>query len=111
MFAIPLNPVPNQTVSFNVDGAFWQVHVYQSISFMCADIIVNGTPVVTGVRCFGGIALLPYSYMTAPNFGNLIFDSDGDWSKFGTTCNLFYLEQPEFEQFELMLLLGVNGNG
>ncbi len=110
MFAIPLNPVPNQTVSFNVDGAFWQLHIFQSIDFMCADVTVNGTPVISGVRCFGAIPLLPYSYMTAPSFGNLVFDSDGDWTGFGTSCNLFYLEQDEFEQFELMLLLGVTGN-
>ncbi len=113
MLAIPLNPVPNQTVSFNADGAFWQVHIYQSISFMCADVTLNGTQVVSGIRCFGGIPLMPYSYLTAPGFGNMIFDSDADWTGFnqsGGTSNLFYLEQDEFEQFELMLLLGVNGN-
>ena len=77
---------------------------------MCADIMRNGEPVITGVRCFGGIALMPYGYMAAPGFGNFVFDADGDWTVFGTKCNLFYLEQSEFEQFELMMLLGVNGN-
>jgi hypothetical protein len=110
VLAVPLKPVPNQTVSFNADGAFWQVHIYQSISFMCADVSVNGNQIVTGVRCFGGIPLLPYGYMTAPGFGNFIFDSDADWTGFGSTSNLFYLEQSEFEQFELMMLLGVTGN-
>lgn len=106
MLAVPLNSIPNQTVSFNADGAFWQIRVYQSISFMCADITLNGNPVVNGVRCFGGTPLMPYSYMSAPGFGNFIFDSDADWTQFGLDCNLFYLEQSELQQFESMLILG-----
>lgn len=108
MYPIPLNPIPNQSVSFNVDGAFWQIKVYESILFMCADVIVNGTPVMNGVRCFGGFPLLPYSYMSVPGLGNLIFDSDANWQNFGTSCNLYYLEAAEYEQFQLMLLLGVS---
>jgi hypothetical protein len=108
MFQVPLTSIPNQSIAFNVDGAYWQVHVYQSISFMCADITRNGQPVITGVRCFGGIALMPYEYMYEPTFGNFIFDSDADWTNFGLTCNLYYVEQAEFEQFEAMLLSGVS---
>lgn len=111
MLSISLNPVPNQSVAFTADGAYWQAHIYQGASFMCADISINGTVVISGVRCFPGVALLPYSYMTAPDLGNLFFDSDVDWNGFGTTCNLYFLESDEVEQFETLLLTGMQEEG
>lgn len=107
MFAIPLAAVPNQSISFTVDGAFWSIHVFQSILHMCADITCNGSPVVTAVRCFGGTPLMQYPYMYEPNFGNFIFDSDGDWTEFGASCNLYYLESSEFEQFQAIAQEGL----
>ena len=106
MYKIELNPVPNQTVSFNLDGAFWQIHIYQSISFMCADITLNGRRIISGVRCFAGIGLMPYSYMTAPRFGNMVFDSDADWSGFGSVCNLYFLDAAEYAEFKNLMLTG-----
>ncbi|AWD92413.1 hypothetical protein [Xanthomonas phage Carpasina] len=106
MYKVELNPVPNQTVSFNLDGAFWQIHIFQSISFMCADISLNGRRVISGVRCFGGFGLMPYSYMTAPNFGNFVFDFDADWTGFGSTCSLYFLDAVEFKEFQSLMLSG-----
>lgn len=100
MLLIPLTPVPNQSISFNADGAYWQVHVYQAINYMCADITRNGTKLIDGVRCFGGIPLLPYSYMYAPNFGNLVFDEDADYTNFAASCNLLYLTATELAEFQ-----------
>jgi hypothetical protein len=106
MEIIPLNPVPNQKVSFNVDGAFWQLKLYGSIVNMCADISLNGTLLISGVRCFVGTPLLPYGYLQSPSFGNFIFNSDVDWRGFGDVCQLYYLEQSEFASFEQMMLSG-----
>ncbi|USN16327.1 hypothetical protein PLUTO_00110 [Luteibacter phage vB_LflM-Pluto] len=106
MQAINLNPVPNQSIAFNVDGAYWQVHLFQSLAFVCADVTRNGVALVTGVRCFVGQPLIPYSYLSEPNFGNFVFDNEVDWRNFGTSCNLFYLEKKETEQFELLRLNG-----
>lgn len=78
---------------------------------MCADVSINGVAIISGVRCYPGVALLPYSYQTTPDFGNLIFDSEVDWNGFGTTCNLFFLEQDEVKQFQLLVLLGATSEG
>lgn len=106
MLQVPLSSVPNQAVSFNVDGAYFRIHIYQTITHMCADIMINGATVESGVRCFVGIPLLQYPYMYEPNFGNFIFDSDVDWTNFGTSCNLYYLQKDELEQFEGMVTGG-----
>jgi len=74
---------------------------------MYADISRNGVKLMDGVRCFGGIALMPYSYMHTPNFGNLIFDEDADWTNFASSCNLYYLSAAEFAEFQASSLLSV----
>jgi len=106
MYQIPLAGVANQSISFNVDGAYWQLHVYQSISHMCIDIAQNGVAIASGVRCFVGIPLMQYPYMYLPNFGNFVFDSNPDWTNFGTSCNLYYLEQAELNEFTEAIMSG-----
>ncbi len=108
MNQIPLTALPNQTISFNVDGSYWQLHIYQCVNFMCADVTRDGVAVISGVRCFAGMPLLQYPYMYLPTFGNFIFDSDVDWTNFGISCNLYYLKQSELQQFEELMLNGVS---
>ncbi len=99
MLAIPLASVPNQAISFNADNALWTLHIYQGGKFVCADVRINGENVIDGFRCFGGIPVLQYDYMTAPDFGNFVFDEDPDWTNFGGSCNLYYLSKDEMAQF------------
>lgn len=105
MKKIPLVAAPNQKLAFNADGAYWQLHIYMAINHMCADISKNGAAVINGVRCVSGVPLMPYSYMSAPNFGNFIFDSDADWELFDSTCNLYYLSKAEIEEYKSELLV------
>jgi len=118
MLAIPLSQIANQSVEFNADGVLWSIKVYQSINFVCADVSrsilpsdPDGTtgpvPLVNGIRCFGGIPLLQYAWQYEPNLGNFIFDSDADWTNFGATCQLYYLEQDEISEFLAALQAGV----
>lgn len=107
MLLVPLSQVANQSVSFNADGVLWTVHIYQAIYHMCADISKNNVKVLDGVRCFGGIPLMQYDYMWAPNLGNFAFDSDADYTNFGSSCNLYYLEQDELTEFLDALQQGV----
>jgi hypothetical protein len=99
MYKIPLTSIPNQSISFNLDGAYWQLHIYQAVSQMYADITRNSEVVIQGVRCLSGIGLMPYRYMHAPNFGNFIFDNDTDWTAFGNSCNLYYLTADEYSEY------------
>lgn len=104
MFQVPLAATPNQTFAFSQDGAYWQIKVYQSINFMCADITRNGAVVIQGVRCFGGIPLMPYDYMWRPQYGNFMFDSDADWTNFGSSCSCYYLSADELDEFQALIL-------
>lgn len=100
MKIIPLSNLPNQSFSFTVDGAYWEVHIYQAIDHMCTDITRNGESLVFGMRCLEGALLLPFSYLWNPGFGNMVFTTEPDWEKFGTTCLLYYLNNDEARQWE-----------
>lgn len=105
MFQIPLTSVPNQSLSFNLDGAYWKLHIFQAVSLMYMDISRNGEVVISGSRCLGGIPVMPYEHMHLPNFGNFIFDSNADWTLFGNSCNLFYLTAAEYEEYAALARL------
>lgn len=102
MYAIPLSAVPNQSIAFNVDGAYWQLHIYQAVERMYADVTLNGNVIIRGVRCFGGMPLMPYEHLHMPRFGNFIFDTDADWTEFGLSCFLYYLPLPEYEEYKAL---------
>lgn len=104
MQQVPITSVPNQSLSFNVDGAYWQLHIYQAIDSMCIDVARGGAPLITGSRLSVGDPVLPYSYLYEPDFGNFIFDSDVDWTAFGVECNMFYLSASEFSEYKRLRL-------
>lgn len=108
MYQIPLDSIPNQSVSFNVDGAYWQLHVFAAIENMCVDVYRNGTLLIQGVRCFGGIAVVPYDHLMS-GYGNFIFDNEVDYLNFSNSgCNLYYLNSEEFAEYNNQIEEGFN---
>lgn len=105
MQRIPLTAVPNQIINFNVDGAYWQLYFYAAIEHMCSSVSRNGVVLIEGVRCFGGIPLVPYDYLMI-GFGNFIFNEDVDWENFGNSCQLYYLNEVEMQQFNSQIEAG-----
>lgn len=108
MQQIPLSAIASQTTSFNVDGAYWTIKVYPAITQMVADVSRDGETLISGVRCFAGIPLLPFRYLSGSAFGNFIFDQDADWEEFGSegTCNLWYLTSDEMENYNALIKQG-----
>lgn len=104
MQQVPITSVPNQSLSFNADGAYWQLHIYQAIESMCIDVKRNGVDVITGSRLSVGDPVMPYSYMYQPDFGNFVFDGDVDWTLFGTETNMFYLNAAEWAEYQSLAL-------
>lgn len=97
---VPLAILPNQSRSFVADSSFWEIHIFQAVSTMYVDIKVNGEELIAAGRCVGGELLLPYDYMWMSSKGNLIFNSEPDWEKFGITCNLIYLTNAEAKEWK-----------
>lgn len=103
MMLVPLSQLPNQTVAFNVDGAYWEIHLFQAVDKMYADISRDGVLLISSTRCLSGIGLLPYKHLHEPLFGNFVFDNLVDWTTFGTSCKLYYANLEEWQQYRELL--------
>lgn len=93
MRQIPLQAVPNQSLSFTQDGSRWDVTIKQAVTSMIADVTINDVRIISGVRIPGDDFILPYTYMGVLQ-GNLMLTTQQellpDWQLFGATQRLFY---------------------
>lgn len=100
MRQIPLQPVPNQSLSFTQDENRWEVTIKQAATSMIADVTINDVRVISGVRIPGDDFILPYTYMGVLQ-GNLMLTTQQellpDWELFGQTQQLFYWTPDEMK--------------
>lgn len=99
MKRVQITAIPNQSLSFNQDGNFWELRVYQAIDHMCIDIKRDGIALPSGKRCVEDTLLIINKYLRG-DAGNFVFDSPPDWTRFGIDCNLYYLSADEAKQYE-----------
>lgn len=100
MRQIPLQSVPNQSLSFTQDENRWEVTIKQAVTSMIADVTINDVRVISGVRIPGDEFILPYTYMGVLQ-GNLMLTTQQellpDWNLFGQTQQLFYWTPDEMK--------------
>lgn len=106
MQQVPLNAVPSQNLSIQLDGEYWFLEFFLSMEFVCVSISRDGEPLISGMRCFVNQPLLPYSYMYEPKFGNFLFDNEVDWQDFNGSCSLYYLNASEFAEYKQLVKQG-----
>lgn len=96
---IPLQMVPNQSMSFTVEGARWDVTIKACGSIMAVDVVVDDVPLIQGVRTVAGADVIPFEHLT--DHGNLFFITEDDdlpwWEQFGVTQFLVYLTPQELQ--------------
>lgn len=101
---IPLQPIPNQEVTFVVDGVRWAVTV--KAAGANGNVVVNfernGVVVIQGTRAMSGVPLIPYQYLEG-SAGNFMLTTYNDavpsWQEFGTTCQLVWTSAEELEGY------------
>lgn len=90
---IPLQPLPNQELSFNTDGNRWLLRIKTAKTILVVDVVLNDAPLLDGQRIAVGTPLIPYEHL-ATN-GNFLFLVDGedlpDWTKLGISQQLLYV--------------------
>jgi hypothetical protein len=100
MQQIQLAAVPNQSLSFTVDGNLWQITIKQAVTSMIMDVVVNDQVLISGTRIPGDDFILPYPYIGV-QFGNLMLTTERnmlpDYTQFGATQQLFYWTPEEME--------------
>lgn len=97
MQVIPLQAVPNQSFSIQLDNNNWDFAIHDcGNGLMAVDIALNGTQLLTGLRMVPAFPLIPYRYLMDGNFVMLTNDDEyPDWNQFGITQTLIYASPAE----------------
>lgn len=104
MNIIPLQAIPNQSLSFQ--DTTTQTNYFISIKtcglltaqIMAFDISINDVVVVSGCRAVAGYPILASKYQQNGNFVVLTANDDlPDYTKFGVTQYLIYANQDELD--------------
>lgn len=77
MIQIPLQAVPSQTFSVNLDGQDCQINLYSKFGTLYTDVYVNNAVIILGVQCQNGNRIVRSQYLGF--IGDLIFvDTQGE---------------------------------
>lgn len=100
MLQIPLQAVPNQSLSLQLDNNTYDITIRACNSgeaqVMAFDITINNEIVIQGQRATGDGIIIPYPYLFDGNFILLTRDNDlPDWSKFQISQYLIYASNDE----------------
>lgn len=96
MIQIPIEAVPNQSFSAQLDGRRFALRLKECNGGMVADVAIDGLQVLLASRLVAGTPVIPYGYLET---GNLVLITDGealpDYEQFGITQLLVYLTAAE----------------
>lgn len=94
---IPLEPIPNQSLSVTIGDNRWDITVKWCGSVMAVDLTLNDLPILQGQRVVAGSDVIPYMHLQVA--GNFFFITENDdlpyWGAFGDTQRMVYLTPEE----------------
>ena len=99
MTEITLQSVPNQSFSIDVGDLSYDINIKTGDSTF-ADVSINGTVIIQGVRVMPYRPIIPYEYLTGGNGNFLFITENGDninYENFGVNQSLVYMTREELE--------------
>lgn len=98
-FNIPLQAVPNQSLSVVVDGINYELEVKTAVNVTVITVTRDNELIITSTRAVFGTPILPYRYLED---GNFIFTCTTDdtlpiYTNFGVTQFLSFYTADELE--------------
>jgi hypothetical protein len=98
MITVPLQAIPNQTFSIQIDDNIFSFVLKFIINFMIVDLSINNVPILTGLRLVPQYPVVPYKYLENGNFILITANNDyPNYTQFGITQFLVYATQDELE--------------
>lgn len=95
---IPLSAVPNQSFSYVNEGDRWDIRIFTAVFSLCADIRLNGEPVVLGQRMPEDDFIIQSAHRSIR--GNFLFsvaqNEYGNYQELGRTQFLYFFSPDEF---------------
>ena len=101
MQTIPIQQLPNQSLSVTIDGQRWGLTIKAAVSVMVVDLALNDQPLIYGLRIMPNQPLIPYRYLaTVGNFLMLTVDDQIPWwEQFGIDQQLVYATADEIASY------------
>lgn len=100
MQIIPLQQLPNQSFTLNIEGDIYVISLQTTNGVLVASITRNSVPIIKGTRALPYTALLPYRYEES---GNFMFQTSNfqlpQYARFNVTQSLVYYSAAELEIF------------
>lgn len=100
MISIPLESIPNQSFSIQLDNAVYDFRIKFVINFMVVDLARDNVQILTGIRLLAGEPVIPFRYLEGSQGNFALLTANGDYpnyTQFGITQFLVYLSQAELE--------------
>lgn len=102
MRLIPLQNVPNQSFTVQIDQTFYGIRIHACGSgdsqVMAVSVSINDEVIVSSARTVCGFPIIPTLYQQNGNFTFITTDDAlPDWQQFGVSQYLVYASQAELE--------------
>lgn len=99
MLNIPLQAVPNQTFSIQLDENNYNIRIHDcGGDIMSVSVSIDNVVIIEGVRAVNGTPIIPYTYLENGNFAFLTMNDEyPHWSRFAVDQFLFYASQDEID--------------
>jgi len=97
MELIEIQPIPSQSFSLIIDKNQFDISIYPlDNNNMAIDIILNGSPEITGLKIVPNTLLNPYAKTQNGNFVMSTLDNELiNYKKFGIEQHLYYIPEAE----------------
>lgn len=108
MMQIPLQAIPNQSLTVTLNNVSYNMTIKETNGVMSASITINNVPVQLNSRLASGFLFIPYQYKEQGNGNFFMLTYNGDYpyyTQFGITQTLLYispedfLEEDDFDSF------------
>lgn len=90
MINIPIQAVPNQSLSFESGENRYGIRIFSANGQMCCDVTINDAVVISSSRIMQGLPLIPYRYKSKDGNFLIVSDEEPDYRKFGVTQSLVF---------------------
>lgn len=99
MIDIILQPIPSQAFSIDIEGNTFDIAI-KTAGTMIADITINNSIKILGVKCQPNLPIIPYWHLEEGNFF-IITEAEElpDYAQFGITQQMVYLTAAEMEAY------------
>lgn len=98
MIEIPLQQIPNQKFTMQLDDSLYEITIKLTVNVMSVSIVRQNEQIVSNTRAEALAPIIPYLYLEHGNFIFFTIDDEyPNYELFGVTQFLFYFSAEELE--------------